>query len=322
MIRVKTILTAGLFFFVVACSDSDNDNNNANITPAQLLQSYELSSKTSVPEGVTFDPQLRRFYATSLQGGSIVGLEHSGNETTFRAADNRAQLVGAKVDEQARRLWVCAREVDGLDNRVWVFSLETGELELEFLLGAITTNGSCNDLILDSHGVAYVTDSANPYLYRLDPVSGTGSIFATSPLFNDITGIGLGLNGIAFTPDESALIVGKFAPATLFRVSLPDGDSIETLSLSGDALPSPDGLAMLDGYLYAVSGSSVSRVKPDADFSSAEVVTVEQKSGLSTATVAESQLYVIKSEVTNFVLEKPLDTPFEIFRIDLDAFNR
>jgi sugar lactone lactonase YvrE len=320
MIRVTTVLTAGLFLLVIACSDSDNDN--ANVTPAPLLQSYELSSKTSVPEGVTFDPQQRRFYATSLQGGSIVGLEPSGAETTFSAADDRAELLGAKVDEQARRLWVCAREVDGLDNRVWVFSLETGELELEFLLGAITTNGSCNDLILDSQGVAYVTDPANPYLYRLDPVSGTGSIFATSPLFNDITGIDLGLNGIAITPDESALIVGKFTPATLFRVSLPDGDSIETLSLSGDNLPSPDGLAILDGNLYAVSGSSVSRVKPNADFSSAEVVTVEQKSGLSTATVAESQLYVIKSEVTNFFLTKPLDTPFEIFRIDLDAFNR
>ena len=82
MIRVKTILTAGLFFFVAACSDSDNDN--ANVTPAQLLQSYELSSKTSVPEGVTFDPQLRRFYATSLQGGSIVGLAPAGAEPALR----------------------------------------------------------------------------------------------------------------------------------------------------------------------------------------------------------------------------------------------
>ncbi len=111
-------------------------------------------------------------------------------------------------------------------------------------------------------------------------------------------------------------------PASLLRVSLPDADSIEPIVLTGDTLPSPDGLAVLDGDLYAVSGDSVSRVRPNANFTSGEVVTVAQKSGLSTATVAESELYVIKSEVVNFVLNRPLDTPFEIFRVDNGAFDQ
>ncbi len=87
-------------------------------------------------------------------------------------------------------------------------------------------------------------------------------------------------------------------------------------------LPSPDGLAVLDGDLYAVSADSVSRVRPNADFTAGSVVTVAQTKGLSTATVAESQLYVIKSEVLNFVLNRPLDTPFEIFRVARGAFDQ
>lgn len=307
----------------VAISTACNGSNDSGVTLAPPLpERYELNSDDSVPEGVAFDAQERVFYATSLQGGSIVRIDAAGEESIFRTADNRARLLGTKVDARQRRLWVCAQQVDGTDNRVWVFDLSTTQLAMEFLLSALTTDGSCNDLVLDSAGVAYVTDPANPYLYRLDPATGTGSILASDPLFADITGLGLGLNGIALTTDESALIVAKFAPPSLLRVSLPDADSIEPVLLTGDPLPSPDGLAVLDGDLYAVSGASVSRVRPNANFTIGEVVTVAQKSGLSTATVAESDLYVIKSEVVNFVLNQPLDTPFEIFRVDNSAFDQ
>ena len=318
MKQTTSALTILLLTIVIACSDS-NDSQSA---PTPLPDIYTLSSDDSVPEGVTFDPQTRLFYATSLQGGSIVRLDAEGRESIFRAADNRAELVGAKIDTDRRRLWVCAQEVDGKDNRVWVFNLNSAEVELEFLLSALTTNGSCNDLTLSKAGVAYVTDPANPYLYRLDPETGTGAVLATDPLFNDVTGAGLGLNGIALTADESALIVGKFLPASLFRVSLPDADSIEPVILSGDTLPPPDGLAFLNGDLFTVSGDNINRVRLNADFSAGNVVTVGQRSGLSTATVAESQLYVIKSDVFHFFLKEPLDTPFEIFRVDLNVFDQ
>lgn len=320
--RPRTALVACTLACSVAVITACSSSNDSNFTPIPLPDRYVLGSEDSVPEGVAFDPTERMFYATSLQGGSIVRLDPLGQETVFRAADNRARLVGTKIDAAARRLWVCAQQVDGLDNRVWVFDLATGDLALEFLLGALATNGNCNDLVLDSAGVAYVTDSANPYLYRLDPATGTGSILATDPLFDDITGAGLGLNGIALTPDESALIVGKFIPASLLRVSLSNTDDVQVVALSGVALPSPDGLAVLDDDLYAVSGDSVSRVRLAADYRAGEVVNVKQISGLSTATVAEAQLYVIKSDVLNFVLNRPLDLPFEIFRVDLAAFGQ
>ncbi len=319
--RIKTFLTAGVLALTAACSDSD-DSRGSGVPVTPLLERYELSSPDSIPEGVTFDPRERMFYATSLQGGGIVKIDAAGQESVFHPADNRAQVGGTKVDAERRRLWACAQGVDGGDSRVWVFDLDTAELSVEFFLGAISPGGSCNDLVLDGVGIAYVTDPANPNLYRLDPDTGSGAIFATDPRFTDVTGLSLGLNGIAISPDGAALIVARFAPPSLFRVSLPDGDAIVPVTLSGDTLPSPDGLAILAGDLYAVSGSSVSRVRPNVDFSAGEVVNVPQISGLSTATVAESGLYVIKSEVVNFVLLRPIETPFEIFRVNIDAFEQ
>jgi sugar lactone lactonase YvrE len=322
--QIRTALIActlaGLSAVIAACgSSSDLD---IKFPPIALPERYVLESDNSVPEGVAFDPTERMFYATSLQGGSIVRLDPLERETVFRAADNRARLVGAKIDNAARRLWVCAQQVDGLDNRVWVFDLDSGDLALEFLLGALATNGSCNDLVLDSTGVAFVTDPTGPYLYRLDPATGTGSVFASDPRLDDVSGVGLGMNGIALTPDGSALLVGKFIPASLLRVSLADPGDIAVISLTGDTLPSPDGLAVLGDDLYAVSGDSVSRVRLAADSLSGDVVNVKQISGLSTAAVAEGQLYVIKSDVLNFVFNQPLDLPFEIFRVDLAAFDQ
>lgn len=318
--RITAALLACITVLTAACSDS-NDSRQTDVALTPLADRYELSSPDSVPEGVAYDPKERMFYTTSLQGGGIVRIAADGQESVFHAADNRAQLVGTKVDVQRRRLWVCAQEVDGGDNRVWVFDLASGELALEFFLGALASNGSCNDLVLDSSGIAYVTDPANPNLYRLDAATGTAAILVSDPQLADVTGAGLGLNGIALTPDETALVVGKFFPASLLRVSLPDGALVQPIVLTGDTLPPPDGLAELDGDVYCVSNASVSRVRPNEDFTAGEVVTTAQVSGLSTATVAESALYVIKSDVLNFVLMQPLQTPFEIFRVDVDAFE-
>lgn len=309
-------LTLCLALFTGACDNDDNDRK-------PLLQRYELSSTDSVPEGVAFDPKKRHFYASSLQGGGITRVDASGRETFFRAPDFRATIGGIKVDAAARRLWACASNVDDIDARVWLFDLRNGELLEEFFLGALFANASCNDLALDADGFAYVTDPQNTALYKLDPNSGEGEVFANDPLLADMLNVGLGQNGIVVNAAGDALIVAKFVPAGLVRVSLPDAGSISAIALTGDPLPTPDGIVELGGDIYSVADSSVARTRLNADSTAGEVVVAQQpESGLSTATVAEGQVYVVKSEVTNFVVGLPLNLPFSIFSIDLAAFDR
>jgi len=77
------------------------------------------------------------------------------------------------------------------------------------------------------------------------------------------------------------------------------------------------------GYLYAVTASAVSRVQLEDDYSSGQVITVPQIDGigLSTATVADGWLYVIKSEAGPLALDRPADLPFEFFKVNLGAFD-
>lgn len=318
MPRTAMLLPLLLALLATGCSDGSDSFPEPFVA---LLQRYVLSSEVSVPEGVAFDPVDRAFYASALIGASITRVDADGTESLLREPDNRAQVAGIKVDPQARRLWACVRGVDGVDNRVWVFDLDSGEQVLEFLLGALSPDGSCNDLVLDDAGIAYVTDPANPFLYRLDGDSGEGEVLATDPLFQDVTGIGLGLNGIAVAPDGNSLVVAKFFPPSLLRVSLPDADSIAPIALSGDPLPTPDGLVELEGDIYAVADAAVARVRLNGDATAGDVVVAAQESGLSTAAVAEGAVYVIKSEVTNLVGGRTLDLPFAIFSIDLTAFG-
>ncbi len=99
-----TRVTAALILSIVTVATACSDSSDSQSAPTPLPDRYELSSKDSVPEGVTFDPQKREFYATSLQGGSIVRLDAEGRETFFRTADNRVRLLGAKIDDRRRRL--------------------------------------------------------------------------------------------------------------------------------------------------------------------------------------------------------------------------
>ena len=61
------------------------------------------------------------------------------------------------------------------------------------------------------------------------------------------------------------MVVAKFAPPGLVRVSLPDASTITAITLTGDPLPTPDGLVELDGDIYSVADSSVARTRLRSD---------------------------------------------------------
>jgi len=319
----KTASVFTIVSFLAACSGSGDGAFFAEVPPPIPLQDvYLLSSEDSIPEGVGFDPVDRAFYVGGFNGAGLTRIDANGEETVFREVDDRAELTGIKIDAEARRLWVCARNVDDIDARVWVFDLNSGNLTIEFLLGALFTNASCNDLVLDQDGIAYVTDSSNPNIYRLDPQSEVGSIFVSDPLLADPFGIGLGSNGIVFTENQDNVIVGKFLEGQLIRIPLENVDELSMINLQGDALVQPDGLALMGNDVYAVSDQTVTRIRLDADFANGAVSVRQQpESGLTTGVFAQGELYVVKSEVRNFIQMLPLDLPLQVFRVDLAVFE-
>lgn len=301
-----------------------------------LAPEYTLSSNDSFPEGVTFDPIDRAFYTGSLQGGTITRVDADGTESVFFTLDSEVSFTGMKIDPCRRRLWVCTSFSDpaipvGEEGfrygEIWIFDLVSKQKSYEYSLPEIVPNARCNDLIIDAEGCGYIPDSHKPNIYRIDPHKDTATLFTSDPLLDpEFTLPGAprffvpGSNGVVITPGCNYLLIANTYASTLFRVSLDNPSDVMEVILGGDDFRFPDGLVMIDGTLFAVSSDKIHRVIfADNSFDEGTVKSIDFIQGMTTGTLAEKQLYVIKSLTTR--VDDDVDFPFKIIRVDLDLFE-
>ncbi len=293
---------------------------------APLLDDYPLVGDELFPEGVTFDPDTRRFVFGSLTGNQIGYVEADGSQGVLVSAPDPAhQTIGLDIDGERRRLWACSRIAESeTGDEILVFDLDSGELVERLPLAAAAEGGRCNDVTVDpATGAAYATDSTGARVYAVTSVAPEGlELLSTDPLLEPETP-SLGLNGLAVTPDGERLIVAKYVPARLVSLSLSDPSDIVEVALSGDAFEGEDALSGADGIefvgerLYVVFNARLFAVEfADASWASATVSEVGAglPSGLTTATEAEGGLYVITGQVRALLLGTPPTLPFRILR--------
>lgn len=281
----------------------------------------------SLPEGIAFDSRTRRFFATGLFGGQITQIDAgTGEERVLFTSEEQLQFSGAKVDESHRRLWVCASDIRGPRGGLHLLDVDSGALIRHFPL---STHGICNDVCLDADGVAYVTDSFQPVIYRVDPRDGSSGELARDTQMSAPMGQ-FGLNGIAITPDGSSIIGGFTSPSKLFLVSRLNPEAVREITLGGDPFGRPDpnftgadGIIFIDDKLYVVHNGGVQEITFTArDYSEGTVKSaIAPEPGLTTATVADGELYVIKSEVVRAMhMQLPPNLPFKIYRFPRSLF--
>jgi len=296
---------------------------------SEIRDVYTLSSPMSLPEGVAFDAKTRRFFATGLLGGQITQIDAAtGVETLFHQHEGDAlQFSGAKVDVVRRRLWVCGSDISVPRGGVSVFDVDTGALLHHFPL---VHGGICNDVCLDADGVAYITDSFQPVIFRADLRDRSSSEFVRDPQMAAPMGQ-FGLNGIAVTPDGTHIIAGFTSPSKLFLIPLTTRGAIQEISLSGDPFAiagdpryaGADGIVFIGETLYVVNDGAVQAVSFSAgDYRTGRVKNVPApEPGLTTATVVDGELYVIKSEVVWAMhMRQQPRLPFKIYRFPRAAF--
>ena len=116
------------------------------------------------------------------------------------------------------------------------------------------------------------------------------------------------------------MLVANTYASTLFRISLKEPSDIIEVILSGDEFRFPDGLVMIDELLFAVSSDKIHRVTfSDSAFEEGTVTSIDFIQGMTTGTLAEGQLYVIKSLTTRD--DEDPDFPFKIIKVDWDLFD-
>lgn len=307
-------------------------------TPSGETEIFEIPGERVFPEGIAFDSANDLFYVGSTEDGAVYrgDLATGVVESFLAAGDNdRTAVTGLKVDGDGR-LIVCGRQT----GRIFVYDTASGELLARYANGLGDGETLVNDAATTPDGVAYVTDSFAPSIYRVDlaslPASGADAATPTADIseqeaevFLDLTDTAFeyvaddfNANGIVASGDGAALLVVQFTTGLLFRVDVATRE-IATVDIAGGDLTGGDGM-VLDGttlWVLLDSTGELLRVQMDDSLTRGEIVerftdpsfnypTTLALVGDGTALVVNSQLDMAGGGGTP-------DLPFTVSRIQL-----
>jgi superoxide dismutase, Cu-Zn family len=241
------------------------------------VRTHVLPGATAFPESIAADPRTGWFYTGSVGDGTLFrGRLDQPNATVLLPAgsDGRTSVAGVKIDRRGR-LWLA----DAFNGRVLVYSQQGA------LLHAFTLTGpgvpTVNDIAF-SHGVAYVTDSSRPFLYRIAEVDaatpGTSTVTPWIDVSSHVTyasgagPLGVNLNGIVASPSGHALLAIQTNTGILFRIDTRS-NAIAPVTVDGGSLRFGDGM-LRQGNRLLIARNAVD-----------EIVTLHLGRGYRTATV-------------------------------------
>jgi sugar lactone lactonase YvrE len=241
---------------------------------------FALPAGGGFPEGIAYDEATGDFYV----GSTIDGTIYRGNITTgtvevFLPGGTGRVAVGLALDENGR-LFVAGGETGA----VAVYDTATRQLLLEVANG-LAPNTFLNDIAISPAGVAYITDSFNPLLYRIAATAIPTGLGTPAPVpttdalevFVDFTTTGFDLvqtgfnaNGIAATPDGQYLLLVQTNTGALYRVDAATGETIQ-VDLGEANLPGGDGLELDGETLYVVREGQITIVTLGPDYASGSI---------------------------------------------------
>lgn len=238
-----------VFVLLFSCSPNEIEespyseglNYSVKTTEPVILNMPQL-----FPEGLEYDHRNDRFIVSvALQG--TIGVVEDGEFSTL--IDDNVLIVplGTHVDQARNRLLV-ANADHGMGVKSGV-ALMTGGLAAYDLSGNLlfysdftTLNLGYyfpNDVVSDHRGNAYVTDSFNGHIYKVDK-NGKLEVFFHDTDLASVPPNEVGLNGIEYDPRGFLLVAHTFTNR-LIRIPVDRPEDYSVMDLSD--LPSgPDGL--------------------------------------------------------------------------------
>ena len=251
-------LFGAAFTAFTACSDSATAPN-APLTASSargaagggpLPTRYVLPGSTVFPEGIAYDEQTQRVFVSSTTDGTVFA-GRSSDETLspFLApgGDGRTTAIGVEVDADGR-LWVAG----GGTGLVFVYDANSGALIAKLTAGTAPT--FINDIAVDRNGVAYITDSQSPVLYRATPnATGGYTIERWLPLAGTPIAYttGFNLNGIVVSSSGQYLFTVQSNTGKLYRIDIETKEIVQ-LDVGGATFPAGDGLWVHGNALYVL----------------------------------------------------------------------
>jgi len=287
----------------------------AGVLPAPPAQATTLPDTFSLPngfqpEGIEIGPGPFAYFG-SRATGSIYRADLRTGKGKIISEGPGTQSLGLKSDDRGR-LFVAG----GNAGNARVIDLRTGAVIKSYTLA--TGTAFVNDVLLD-RGAAWITDSANPVLYKL-PLGRRGALpdaAATIPLTGALQyTTGTNANGIAPTPDGRNLLIVQSNTGELFRADPRTGVTTE-VDLGGEVLTNGDGLLLRGRTLYVVQNrlNTVAVLRMSADGSSGRVtgrLTDERFDVPTTVAAFGKRLYLPNAR---FTTTPTPDTPYTVVSI-------
>lgn len=312
------------------CPTIDSDCEVPRPAGFDLLDVYALPGAELFPESVGFDESRGDFYISSLSAGNVSRVTRTGDVSVLFPGTGEAKkmTLGIKFDAPRDRVIACQyANMEPHAGRIWLFDAATGTRTHDIDLAPGAPTASCNDVVVDTAGNILVTDRELPNVYKVEPgANGAArvSLWATSPLLEKAT-LGIGQNGIAFTADGRAVLVTMYLPGKLRRIDVATR-AVTDVALSGDHplpqfLAGADGMVRLGDAMYVTFGSSLLRLRSSDGWRTARMDRFELGFKLAAVTIARGQLYVLRSNIPQFVLPGS-PGPFELVRFDPRMYDQ
>ena len=245
-----------------------------------LPDTISFKKEALYPEGVEYDAANNRFLVTSLREGVVGTVTPDGIYNALFQDSQMVSAIGIRIDRDRDRVLVCNSdpgvsihtkpETQGKLAGLAIFQLSSGNLIKYIDLASLSEGGGhfCNDIALDSNGIAYVTDSFSPIIYKVD-AENNASIFMKNDQF---AGEGFGLNGIVVK--DGYLLVAKYNDGTLYKFPLDDPQKFSQVTIEG-SYPGADGLLWAaDGALILIANATTNKalkLTSDDDWASAKI---------------------------------------------------
>ena len=213
-------------------------------------RAFELTDPTLITEGVGYDKKAGTFYVSSVHERKIVAVRKDGSASDFsKVTDGLWGVFGVRVDLQRRHLLVTTMAAPAMKDfteaergrsAVFRYELETGRL-LKKYFAPDGERHALGDLTLDSTGRIYITDSASPVIYTIDPKSDEMTQFVRSDNFT-------ALQGLTVDPSGRSLYVADYSKG-IFRIDIASQGIVQLRPEVGITLLGIDGL-----YSYGAGG--------------------------------------------------------------------
>ena len=213
-----------------------------------------IHEKGLVPESIAYDPATQTFYLSSVYKRKILSIDQRGEVREFATErDGLWSVMGMKVDAARRILWVCTaahpqmanyREGDEGRSGIFKFDLRSRQLVRKYLLSNQPRPHWLGDLVLNSRGDVFATDSISAAIYSISHTKDELELFIEGEPF-------VSPQGLDLTADEKHLLMADYSKG-IFLIDLQTRKLLNLTPAPDSTLLGIDGLYRYKDSLVAV----------------------------------------------------------------------